>query len=103
MDQYQLVGDKVIFCNAERGVLTGETPVTLPAQRTVIEVLIRHGMPIPRPSRQGRGERLIELDGLVAAKAALYLALWNRGDGIEISGDDSLLDRWRQAMRVRWS
>ena len=35
----QLVGDKVIFCNAERGVLTGETPVTLPAQRTVIEVL----------------------------------------------------------------
>ncbi len=35
----QLVGDKTIFCNAERGVLTGETPVTLPAARTVIEVL----------------------------------------------------------------
>ena len=35
----QLVGDKVIFCNAERGVLTGATPVTLPASRTVIEVL----------------------------------------------------------------
>ncbi|MGA9747733.1 MAG: EAL domain-containing protein [Nocardioides sp.] len=35
----QLVGDKVIFCNAERGVLTGATPVTLPAARTVIEVL----------------------------------------------------------------
>ncbi|MBD3781910.1 MAG: EAL domain-containing protein [Micrococcales bacterium] len=35
----QLVGDKVIFCNAERGVLTGETPVTLPPERTVIEVL----------------------------------------------------------------
>lgn len=35
----QLVGDKVIFCNAERGVLTGDTPVTLPAARTVIEVL----------------------------------------------------------------
>ncbi|QKE85553.1 HDOD domain-containing protein [Arthrobacter sp. NEB 688] len=35
----QLVGDKVIFCNAERGVLTGETPVSLPPARTVIEVL----------------------------------------------------------------
>jgi c-di-GMP-related signal transduction protein len=35
----QLVGDKVILCNAERGVLTGETPVTLPPHRTIIEVL----------------------------------------------------------------
>jgi EAL and modified HD-GYP domain-containing signal transduction protein len=35
----QLVGDKAMFCNAERGVLTGETPVTLPPHRTVIEIL----------------------------------------------------------------
>jgi EAL and modified HD-GYP domain-containing signal transduction protein len=35
----QLVGDKTMFCNAERGVLTGDTPVTLPPSRTVIEVL----------------------------------------------------------------
>ena len=35
----QLVGDKAMWCNAERGVLTGETPVTLPPSRTVIEVL----------------------------------------------------------------
>ena len=35
----QLVGDKAMFCNAERGVLTGETPVTLPPARTVIELL----------------------------------------------------------------
>ena len=35
----QLVGDKVMFCNAERGVLTGATPVTLPPDRTVIEIL----------------------------------------------------------------
>ena len=35
----QLVGDKLMFCNAERGVLTGETPVTLPPDRTVIEVV----------------------------------------------------------------
>ncbi len=35
----QLVGDKVVFCNAERGMLTGATPVTLPSHRTIIEVL----------------------------------------------------------------
>jgi len=35
----QLVGDKAMFCNAERGVLVGDTPVTLPPARTVIEVL----------------------------------------------------------------
>jgi c-di-GMP-related signal transduction protein len=35
----QLVGEKAMFCNAERGALTGETPVTLPPGRTVIEVL----------------------------------------------------------------
>lgn len=35
----QLVGDKTMFCNATRGVVVGTTPVTLPPQRTVIEVL----------------------------------------------------------------
>lgn len=34
-----LVGDKDLFCNAGRGVLVGTTPVTLPPERTVIEVL----------------------------------------------------------------
>jgi len=33
---------------------------------------------------------------------AIYLALWNRGDEVEVIGDDGLLDRWRAAQRVRW-
>jgi hypothetical protein len=33
---------------------------------------------------------------------AIYLALWNRGDEVEVTGDDGLLDRWRAAQRVRW-
>ena len=33
---------------------------------------------------------------------AIYLALWNRGDEVEVNGDDGLLDRWRAAQRVRW-
>ncbi len=35
----QLVGDKRIFCNADRGVLLREVPLTLPADSTVVEVL----------------------------------------------------------------
>jgi c-di-GMP-related signal transduction protein len=35
----RLVGRRWIFCNAERGVLVGETPVTLPPERTVVEIL----------------------------------------------------------------
>ena len=35
----QLVGAKLIFCNADRDVLVGDTPITLPPQQTVIEVL----------------------------------------------------------------
>jgi EAL and modified HD-GYP domain-containing signal transduction protein len=35
----RLVGDRLLFCNASRGVLTGTVPVLLPPGRTVIEVL----------------------------------------------------------------
>jgi EAL and modified HD-GYP domain-containing signal transduction protein len=34
-----LVGNKKLFCNASRGVLTGAVPILLPPQRTVVEVL----------------------------------------------------------------
>ena len=34
---------------------------------------------------------------------AIYLALWNRGDAVEVTGDDGLLDRWHASQRVRWS
>ncbi len=42
---------------------------------------------------------------VVAGTAAgLYLALWNRGTDVTISGPmATLLDRWRGAQRVRWS
>jgi c-di-GMP-related signal transduction protein len=32
-------GRRHVFCNADRGVLTGSVPVTLPADRTVLEIL----------------------------------------------------------------
>lgn len=35
----------------------------------------------------------------------LYLLLWNRrnADGLEVAGQGDLLDKWREAVRVRWS
>lgn len=35
----RLTGGALVFCNADRGVLTGATPVSLPPKQTVIEVL----------------------------------------------------------------
>lgn len=57
-------------------------------------------------------ERLTVLDeptdtpadvSLTGQAAALYLALWNRGDDIEVAGDHSLVTRWRTTQRIRWS
>jgi uncharacterized protein (TIGR03083 family) len=37
--------------------------------------------------------------------AALYLLLWNRGprDAVEVSGDATLLDLWREKATIRWA
>jgi c-di-GMP-related signal transduction protein len=36
---HRLVGNKLMFCNADRGLLTGRVPLTLPPEQTVVEVL----------------------------------------------------------------
>ena len=40
---------------------------------------------------------------LSGTAAALYLALWNRGTEIEVSGDAGVAARWRATQRVTWS
>lgn len=35
----RVIGSKIAFCNADRGVLTGNVGITLPPERTVVEVL----------------------------------------------------------------
>lgn len=39
---------------------------------------------------------------LRGSAAALYLALWNRGDDIEVDGDGTVADRWHATQRVTW-
>ncbi|HEX4905217.1 MAG TPA: maleylpyruvate isomerase family mycothiol-dependent enzyme [Acidimicrobiales bacterium] len=47
-----------------------------------------------------------DADAVVRGTAAdLYLLVWNRRslDGLDVSGDASLLDLWRSSVQVRWS
>jgi EAL and modified HD-GYP domain-containing signal transduction protein len=37
--EHRVVGDKLVYCNAGTGVLTGDVPILLPPDRTVLEVL----------------------------------------------------------------
>jgi uncharacterized protein (TIGR03083 family) len=41
---------------------------------------------------------------VVAAASDLYLLFWNRrsDEGLDVSGDRSLLDHWRQTAQIRW-
>lgn len=34
--------------------------------------------------------------------AAVYLGLWNRGDELTVTGDESVIDRWRVTQTIRW-
>ena len=40
---------------------------------------------------------------LTGTAAGLYLALWNRGDDVEVTGQRDLVDRWHATQRVTWS
>ncbi len=54
------------------------------------------------PLRQAAAE---SADCTVEGSASdLYLLLWNRRtvDGLAVTGDASLLDHWRQTVRIRW-
>jgi EAL and modified HD-GYP domain-containing signal transduction protein len=37
--EHRVVGDKLVYCNAGTGLLTGDVPILLPPDRTVLEVL----------------------------------------------------------------
>jgi uncharacterized protein (TIGR03083 family) len=56
--------------------------------------------------RSGDGDGLGAGDCSVRGSASdLYLLLWNRPtpEGLAVRGDATLLDLWRQAVRIRWS
>ncbi len=50
------------------------------------------------------GDESVDGDATITGgAAAIYLALWNRGDEATVEGRPGLLERWRQTQRVRWS
>lgn len=40
---------------------------------------------------------------ITGSPVGIYLGLWNRGDGLAVSGDDDLLARWREINRITWN
>jgi uncharacterized protein (TIGR03083 family) len=40
---------------------------------------------------------------ITGAAVDVYLALWNRGDEVEVAGRPAVLDRWRATQRIGWS
>jgi uncharacterized protein (TIGR03083 family) len=40
---------------------------------------------------------------LAGTAAGLYLALWNRGDDIDVTGQRDVVERWHATQRVGWS
>ncbi|MDO8361474.1 MAG: maleylpyruvate isomerase N-terminal domain-containing protein [Actinomycetota bacterium] len=40
---------------------------------------------------------------LTGTAAGLYLALWNRGNDVQATGDATVLARWHREQRIRWS
>jgi uncharacterized protein (TIGR03083 family) len=61
--------------------------------------LVRLSADPPRTERAGEGDADCTVFGTAAE---LYLALWNRGpyEGLEVSGDASLVDLWRRTAAV---
>ncbi len=40
---------------------------------------------------------------ITGSAAEVYLALWNRGEEVEVAGRPDVLERWRTTQRVGWS
>ncbi|MDA8296067.1 MAG: EAL domain-containing protein [Actinomycetota bacterium] len=59
----RLVGDKTVFCNADRGLLVGSQPIILPPERTIIEV---HGSIATDPEALAGCHRLYDEGFLIA-------------------------------------
>ena len=98
-----VVGGKLIFCNAARGVLLGDVPITLPAEQTVVEVLetvepddaILAGC--ARLVEQGYTLALDDFEWIDGAPALLELATIVKIDIQVVQGDalDELIEQCR--------
>lgn len=98
-----LVGSKLVFCNADRGLLVESMPITLPPARTVIEIL-ETVQPEPevlegcrRLRRRGYEFALDDFTWFAGAEQFLELASYIKIDVQDVRGDDlsTLIDKLR--------
>ena len=91
------------FVSRPRGKLRTDPPRTIHLHATDAdqEWLVRIG-----PDRvEVRSEHATGDCTVRGCASDLYLLLWNRRppEGLEVGGDATLLDLWRQSVRIRWS
>lgn len=53
------------------------------------------------PDERGEGDDIAAT--ITGTAVQLYLALWNRGDQVQVTGRSDVLDHWRSTQHVRWS
>lgn len=97
--------DELLFCfvTRPRGRLVADPTRTFHVRSTDADAdwFVRIGPERVEVSRQGdQGECAVE-----GTASDLYLLLWNRitADGLQVAGDRSLLDLWRESVQIRWS
>jgi c-di-GMP-related signal transduction protein len=90
----QIVAGGLVFCNADRGLLVGSKPLTLPPHQTVLEVLetVAIDAEVLAGCRRLRSEGFsLALDDFVwfeGAEALLELASFVKIDVLAVKGDD---------------
>jgi uncharacterized protein (TIGR03083 family) len=95
------------FVGRRGGRLRADPPVTIVIAPTDARATwaVRIGPEGRTISTSGRSEAEPEAELIVRGRAAdLYLLLWNRAERhtVVLDGDESLLDLWKDKVRVRW-
>jgi uncharacterized protein (TIGR03083 family) len=91
------------FASRRNGRLRADPPRSLALHATDAA---SHWLVRVQPDRIDVSHQPGDADWSAAGPASdLYLLLWNRRgtDGLQVSGDPSLLELWRTSVRVRWS
>lgn len=94
------------FVPRDRAGLRYATPVTVRVapdgtDRSWTVRLTPDAPPVTGPDREAEAQRQVQAS-VTGTPTEVYLALWNRDNGLKVKGDTGVVAAWRDGMRVRW-